>query len=128
MSDLSKNASAHLLQVGFAAIKTGMYDSAQAIFEGIDRQEMDNAAGRIGLAMTALVNGDMEKAVVCLDDMAFSNKSNAYEAKKLLLIASILSGDQEKAGRVHQSLAEASKTPMSTEKQQEAKVFFTPSS
>ncbi len=124
MSHVSEQTSSFLMEVGFKAIKSGMYDSAQAIFEGINTKEQNSAAGDIGLATIALANGDMDKAISYLDETAFSDKQNAHEAKKLLLIASMLGGDQAKAGHVHQSLLTGSSHSANDDEKQEAEQFF----
>lgn len=128
MHNLPKETAAHLTEVAFLAIKSGMHDSAQNIFEGINVEESDSAAGSIGLATIALANGEMDKVTAYLDDVAFSDKRNAHEAKKLLLIAAMLGGDQKKAGQVHHSLATEREKPATTEQQEEAGEFFSAAS
>lgn len=113
-----------LSEVGFAAVKSGNFESAQTIFLSLRHAEPDNAAGSIGLASIAMANGNMDEAIALLDESAFTKQRNAHEAKKLLLIATMLKGDQEKAGQVHKSLATERQEQPSEERLAESEAFF----
>lgn len=113
-----------LSEVGFVAIKSGNFDSARTIFIALQQTEPNNVAGDIGLASIALAMGKMDEAVDLLEISSFSGKRNSYEAKKLLLIATMLKGDQEKAGKIHHILASERADKPSEERIKEAKEFF----
>lgn len=113
-----------LSEVGFAAVNSGNFESAQTIFLSLRHAEPENAAGSIGLASIAMAKGQLDEAIALLDESAFSEKNNAHEAKKLLLIAAMLKGDQVKAGQVHHSLATERDTMPSDERITQAQAFF----
>lgn len=118
------NSTKLLSEVGFAAVKAGSFESAQTIFLSLRHAEPDNAAGSIGLASIAMARGKMDEAIELLDDSASSKQRNAHEAKKLLLIATMLKGDQAKAGQVHKSLVTEREEQPSAERIAEAAAFF----
>ncbi|CAA6826341.1 MAG: Unknown protein [uncultured Thiotrichaceae bacterium] len=118
------NSTKILFEIGFAAVNAGNFDSAQTIFLSLIDAEPENAAGSIGLASIAMAQGQMDEAVELLYESAFSKKSHAHEAKKLLLIATMLKGDQAKAGQVHHSLATEREKMPSEERVAEAEAFF----
>lgn len=126
--DSCMNHSSKLLsEVGFVAIKAGNFDSARTIFLSLQQTEPNNVAGNIGLASIALATGEMDEAIDLLEESSFSEKCNNYEAKKLLLIVTMLKGDQEKAGKIHHLLATEHPEKPNKKRLIEATEFFSPS-
>ncbi|MCK5917349.1 MAG: hypothetical protein KAG34_02935 [Cocleimonas sp.] len=113
-----------LLKIGFLAVKFSNFKPAELIFISLKNIESENAAGSIGLASIAMSKGNMEEAIEYLDEIAFSKVTNAHEAKKLLLIASMLHGDQEQAGKIHHSLAIEKEETLDDARILEAEEFF----
>ncbi len=109
---------------GFSAIQNGALAQAETIFISLIDIAKDDAAGFIGLATIKLSHGDVDSAIDYLEDGLKKITVNAHEARKLLLIAYMLQGNDEGAEDLHREFIINSGCEAGDEQLQRAESFF----
>lgn len=90
-----------MTELGFSAIHNGSLEEAENIFISLTDIAEDDAAGFIGLATIKLSHGDVDMAVDYLETGLKETTVNVHEARKLLLIAYMLQGNDAGAEALH---------------------------
>ena len=113
-----------MTELGFSAIQTGDLAKAESIFISIIDSAENDAAGSIGLAIIKLSAGDIDAAIDRLENGLEKATTNAHEARKLLLIAYMLKGNDSGAGDLHRKFVADSGPAASDHEVKRAELFF----
>lgn len=113
-----------MTELGFSAIRSGSMTEAETIFLSLTDLAKDDAAGFIGLATVKLSFGDVDTAIDYLESGLEKTTVNAHEARKLLLIAYMLKGNDEGAEDLHRRFIVDSGCEASDKQLERAESFF----
>ena len=95
-----------LVEIGFMALSAGLTAQAQAIFAGVKAARPAQEAGPLGLALTAMAQGDLPAAVAILRTLPPSDAALTY-----LGLALARSGEREEARRLLGEVLETAADP-----------------
>ena len=109
---------------GFNAVKEGALDEAGHIFASVAELNPKDAAGMIGQATVQLSLGDIPAAIAVLEGGIEQAEVNVHEARKLLLLAYMLEGDDAKAEQLHSQFVLNSEREDTDDHLHDASVFF----
>lgn len=90
-----------LVELGFIALSAGLPAEAEAIFDGVAAARPGQEAGPLGLALTAMACGDLDRAVDILKRLPPSDAAMTY-----LGMAFARRGDNEDARSVLRTVVE----------------------
>ena len=113
-----------MTELGFSAIRNGSMAEAESIFICLTDLAAEDAAGFIGLATVKLSFGDVDTSIDYLEDGLEKTTINTHEARKLLLIAYMLKGNDEGAEALHRQFITDSSDDENDEHLQRAESFF----
>lgn len=113
-----------MTELGFSAIQSGALTEAENIFISLVDLADDDAAGFIGLATIKLSHGDIDTAIHHLESGLEKTTVNVHEARKLLLIAYMLQGNDDGADDLHRQFVADSGSNASQQEIQRAESFF----
>ncbi|MCB9942288.1 MAG: hypothetical protein H6851_01515 [Geminicoccaceae bacterium] len=95
-----------LTQIGYSAVIRGLIEESRPIFEALKICAPNNAAAAIGLALGALIQGDLDQAIAILKRDGISKPKSGNEAKAVLMIALQLAGRQNEADILKRDMAQ----------------------
>lgn len=98
MKDIIPN----MLELAFIALENGDLDKSDKIFQALKESIPNDAIGSIGMASVSIARGEIPAAIQELESDALNKEINQTEARKLLLAAAMLSGDNDRAHQVHE--------------------------
>ena len=113
-----------LLQVAYAALASGNTIAAEPIFSAYAQEFPDDAAGSIGKASILLAHGYFNESVEELSQNAINARVNAEEARKVMLVALMMAGRMQEAGRIHQDMMASDGSPYFTKHTHDAQQYF----
>ncbi|MEZ5824752.1 MAG: hypothetical protein R3C97_08445 [Geminicoccaceae bacterium] len=94
-----------LTQIGYSAVVRGLVDESRPIFDALAVCAPGNAASAIGIALGALIRGDLDRAIDTLRRDGIDKPRSGNEAKAILMIALQLAGRQEEAELLKRDMA-----------------------
>ena len=113
-----------MTELGFSAIRSGSLEEAESIFISLTDIAEDDAAGFIGLATIKLSHGDVDMAIDHLENGLKKTTVNVHEARKLLLIAYMLKGNEAGAEALHSQFIADRGADASSHDVERAATFF----
>lgn len=93
-----------LIETGYSCVLRNIDVDVTAIFEAIDTWMPDYAAGRIGIALQAMVAGRFEEADANLQELIRTKKNGKSEARAMLALCKALKDEWEQAEKLAQEL------------------------
>jgi hypothetical protein len=94
-----------LTEIGFSVTLRGLDANVDQIFDVVEREKPENAAGPIGRALQALVRRDLDTAIDILKTKGVTAAVAAKEAKSILALALKLAGRDAESHRVASEIA-----------------------
>lgn len=113
-----------MVSTGFSAVKIGSLKTAECIFTSVAELNPQDAAGVIGQATVQIGSGNLSNAITLLEKGIKHADVNVHEARKLLLLAYMLEGDDAKAEELHGAFVTGSERENVKDHLRNAGIFF----
>lgn len=94
-----------LTEIGFSVTLRGLDSNVDPIFDVVEKEKPENAAGPIGRALQALVRRDLDTAIDILKTKGVTAAVAAKEAQSILALALKLAGRDHESRRVAAEIA-----------------------